>query len=171
MDAGVINFAVYENGSEYLGIAKCTMPDSSNKVFTVNGAGIPGDIDVPVVGHKDAMKLNMSFVDNPASAYKLSEERVHLIDLRVAHEEVDATKGGIKINKVKHILEVMPLSTTGGDLAPATPQGVATDFSVFSIKTYINDKLVRHFDPLRIINIDASGNNLFDDIAKALGRY
>ena len=97
MNTGVINFAVYENGSEYLGLAKITLPDMTAKTFTVNGAGIPGDLEVPIPGHKDAMTVKIQFIDAPKSAYTLAEERVHILDCRAAHEEYDPTTGGIKV--------------------------------------------------------------------------
>lgn len=170
MDAGIINYAIYEDGIEYLGLAKLTLPDSANKTFTVNGAGIPGDIDIPVTGHKDAMRCSLEFIDNPMSAYRLSEERRHLIDCRVAHEEYDPVRGKIVTRAYKHILEVIPISNKGGDISPANPQGVSTEFTVLSRKDYIDGKLVRHIDPTRFIDKDASGTNRLAEVAKALGK-
>ena len=104
MDAGIINYAVYENGSEYLGMANVTLPNQSHKILTVNGAGIPGDIDLPVLGHKDAMRATFNFTDAPPAAYKLAEMRRHVIDIRAAHEEYDATAGKIVV-RARHEFE------------------------------------------------------------------
>jgi phage tail tube protein FII len=170
MNAGVINFAVYENGSEFLGLAKVTFPDSANKTFTVNGAGIAGDVDIPVVGHKDAMRVTFDFTDNSEAAHKLSEERRHLIDCRVAHEEYDSTAGRIVVKAYKHILDIMPITQSGGDVAPASAQGTTVECTVFSRKDYIDGKLVRHYEPLKFIDIDASGTNRLAEVQSALGK-
>lgn len=170
VDAGIINFAVYENGSEYLGIAKITLPAKTNKVLTVNGAGIPGDVDVPVPGHRDAMSVTISFLDAPDAAYKLAETRVHQLDCRVAHERYNETAAKLAVRGYKHILEVIPKTLTSGDVAPSAAQAASGEYSCLSIKTYIDGKLVEHYDPLKFIDIDSSGTDRLADVRRALGK-
>lgn len=170
MNVGVINFAVYENGSEFLGMAKITMPDSTTKTITVNGAGIPGDIDVPVIGHKDAMHVTFEFTDSALGAYKLAEARRHLLDCRAAHEEYDPVKGAVVVKAYKHILDVMPISQSGGDVAPASAQSTTVECTCFSRKDYIDGKLVRSEDPLNFSSVDSTGKNVLADVRKALGK-
>lgn len=170
MDGGVINFAVYENGSDYLGMASVSMPTLTSKVITVNGAGIAGDIDLPVPGHKDAARVTFTFTDAPAAAAKLAAARRHLLDLRVAHEEYDAVKGAIVTKAYKHILEVIPVTENGGDVQPANAQGASVECSLLSLKTFIDGKLMRHWDPARWIDIGPDGKNSLAPVAKALGK-
>lgn len=170
MKTGIINFEVYEDGVNFLGIAKVTLPDTTNKVLTVNGAGIAGDVDIPVPGHKDAMSVKIEFLDAPEAAYSLAEHRVHIIDIRAAHEDYDATTGAIKVVAYKHILEIIPKSQTGGTLAPTAAQAASGEYSCLSIQDYIDGKLMRHYDPLKIIDIDASGNDRGAPIRAALGK-
>ena len=47
---GIIDYALYMDGKEFLGTARVTLPDISAKSFTANGAGIPGDVSFPVIG-------------------------------------------------------------------------------------------------------------------------
>lgn len=77
---GTINFAVYEDGKNFLGLAKISLPDLNYKKLTINGAGIPGDVDIPVIGHTDAMSMTIDFVDHQRSQEKLAEMRVHVLD-------------------------------------------------------------------------------------------
>ena len=170
MDAGTINYKIYENGSEYLGTAKVTMPDMNSKTFTVNGAGIAGDIELPVVGHRDAMKVTIEFVDSPAGAYKLAEDRRHLLDLRAAKEEYDDVRGKIVVKPQKYILETVPLNHTGGELAPAASQNAKVEMSVLSYKHIVDGKLMRHFDPAHWIDKGPDGVNRLEEVARALGK-
>ena len=170
MKAGIINFAVYENGSEYLGIAKVTLPDLTNKTLTVNGAGIPGDIDVPVPGHRDAMSVTIEFLDAPAAAYTLAQQRIHTLDLRAAHEDLDTTNKKIGVDAHKYILEVIPKSLKGGTLAPTAAQGVSGEYSCLSIKKYINEVLIMDYQPANFIDIDDSGVDRLKDVRTALGK-
>lgn len=170
MKAGVINFAVYENGSEYLGIAKVTLPDAENKTITVNGAGIAGDVDIPVPGHRNAMTATITFTDATEAAYKLAENRKHTIDLRAAHEEFDRTAGAVKVVAYKHILDIIPKKLGGGDVAPATPQSISGEYSVLARKDYIDGRLVCDIDPINFKDIDASGNDSLAKVRSALGK-
>ena len=60
MNAGIINFEVYENGTNYMGIASVNLPQVTKKTFTVNGAGVAGDVDIPVKGDRKSTRLNSS---------------------------------------------------------------------------------------------------------------
>ena len=167
--AGIINFKVYEDGTDYLGIASITLPTLSNKRMTVNGAGVAGDIVVPAPGHYDAATVTISFTDNPMAAYKLSEHRRHLLDCRAAHESYDSTAGKSRVHAFKRIMEVIPITRTGGTAAPASPQGASNEYSLLSIKEYLDGKLVRHWDPLKFVDKDASGNDSLAEVRSALG--
>ncbi len=170
MNAGVINFAVYENGTEYLGLAKITLPDMTNKMLTVNGAGIPGDIDVPVPGHRDAMSVKIEFIDAPKAAYQLAEHRQHILDCRAAHEDYDATTGTIKITAYKHILTVLPKSLGGGTIGPVAAQAVSGEYSCVARQDYIDGELVLDYDPANFKDVDASGNDNLAAVKTALGK-
>ena len=54
-DESVINFAVYEDSVEYVGMAGVTLPNLAAIVQTLSGAGIAGNVEVPVLGHYDVM--------------------------------------------------------------------------------------------------------------------
>lgn len=170
MQAGIINFAVFENGSEYRGIANVTLPTLTNKVITANGAGIAGDVEFPVMGHIDAMTMTINFLDAPDSAYKLTEQRRHLVELRIAHEEYDETGGKLVSKGQKHIVEIFPKSLSGGTLAPSAAQGASGEYDVYSLKTIVDGKVVLDVCPAEGRYKDASGKNILSDVAKILGK-
>ena len=49
MDQSVINFAVYEDSKEYVGMAKVTLPDLTSLTQAISGAGIAGNMDFILV--------------------------------------------------------------------------------------------------------------------------
>ena len=51
VDETVINFAVYEEGTEFLGMAEVTLPEISNITNEVKGAGINGTFESVARGH------------------------------------------------------------------------------------------------------------------------
>ena len=169
IDEGVINYAVYENGTRYLGIATIEMPNKTSKSFTMNGAGIAGDIDIPVTGHRDAMTMKINFRDTSEAAYVLAEERVHLIDLRVVHQNLDSSAGELGITVHKFVAKIIPKSISGGTLSPATPQAVSGEYSVLSLAEYIDGKCVSDIDPVNFKDVDHTGKDRAEAIRKALG--
>ncbi|MGN0444247.1 MAG: phage major tail tube protein [Acutalibacteraceae bacterium] len=169
MNAGIVDFAVYENGKEYLGIAKFTPPSISNKTFTLSGAGLGGDVDIPSY-KKEAMRATLNFTDTSDAFYKLSESRAHLLDLRAVHQNFDPKKGDVGVTSHKYIMEFCPINSNSGDIEPSSPQGTSVEGSVISLKEYYNGKLVRHVDPVRYIDKDSSGKNRLDAVKNALGK-
>lgn len=169
MDQSVINFAVYEDGSEYVGMAKATLPDLTALTQSVSGAGIAGNIEAVIVGHYDAMTLGLNFRTTTKQSIKLSEPRKHQIDLRVAQQEEDTTKGEIATKAVKHILVVIPKSDKGGSIAPASPTDGSGEYSVRYWATYIDGKKYREIDPLNF-KCYINGVDYLADTRSALGK-
>lgn len=170
IDEGVINCEVYEDGKRFLGIARVTLPSLESKKFTMSGLGISGDIDIPVLATRNAMHMSIVFRNDNEGTDTLAEERVHLLDLRVIHQNLDYSEGEIGTTNRKYVVKVFPVSSSGGDIQSASAQEVTNEFSVFSLKKYINGKLARHIDPINFIDRDHTGKDRAEAIRKGLGR-
>lgn len=168
--AGIIDFAVFENGKEFLGMANITLPDVTNKVFTVNGAGIAGDYEVPVLGQTDAMSCTFTFTDNPKDAYKLARPGVHNLECRAVHEEFDTVANKLRTRAYKHILKVIPKNQAGGTVAPASQQGASVECSVLYREDWIDDKRVLLIDKANNRFIGVDGVDINEQVNSALGR-
>ena len=168
-DESVINFAVYEDGVEYVGMATATLPNLSAIVQTLSGAGIAGNVEVPVLGHYDVMSLTLNFRTTTEQSVRLSEPRRHNIDLRVAQQIEDTVAGEVKVQSVKHVLVVVPKTDTGGSIAPATPTNGSGEYSVRYWATYIDGSKVREVDPLNFI-CEVNGVDYLADVRKAIGK-
>ena len=153
MDQSIINFKVYEDSVEYVGMAQATLPDLTALTQSISGAGIAGTVESVILGHFDAM---------------LSEPRRHTIDLRVAQQDEDVVAGKVVVRAVKHILVVIPKSDKGGSVAPATPSNGSGEYAVRYWATYIDGKKVREVDQLNFICY-VNGTDYLADVRKALG--
>lgn len=169
MDQSVINFAIYEDGSEYLGMASVALPDLNALTQSVSGAGIAGNVDAVILGHFEAMSMTLNFRTMTEQSIKLSEPRRHNIDLRVAQQEEDPVSGTVGAVAVKHVLVVVPKSDKGGSVAPASPSNGSGEYAVRYWKTYIDGKKVREIDPLNFI-CEINGTDYLADVRKALGK-
>ena len=140
IDQSVINFAVYEDSVEYLGMSKATLPDVTFLTQSISGAGVGGNVEAVILGHLEAMTLGLEFRTTTPQSVRLSELRRHSIDLRVANQYEDPVSGVVEARKEKHILVVEPKSTKGGTIAPATPTSGSGEYAVRYWATYINGK-------------------------------
>ena len=168
-DESVINFAVYEDSVEYVGMAGVTLPNLAAIVQTLSGAGIAGNVEVPVLGHYDVMSLTLNFRTTTEQSVRLSEPRRHNIDLRVAQQIEDTVAGEVKVQSVKHVLVVVPKTDTGGSIAPAAPTNGSGEYSVRYWATYIDGAKVREIDPLNFICV-VNGVDYLADVRKAIGK-
>lgn len=168
-DESVINFAVYEDSVEYVGMAGVTLPNLAAIVQTLSGAGIAGNVEVPVLGHYDVMSLTLNFRTTTEHSVRLSEPRRHNIDLRVAQQIEDTVAGEVKVQSIKHVLVVVPKTDTGGTVAPAAPTNGSGEYSVRYWATYIDGAKVREIDPLNFI-CEVNGVDYLADVRKAIGK-
>ena len=168
-DESVINFAVYEDSVEYVGMAGVTLPNLAAIVQTLSGAGISGNVEVPVLGHYDVMSLTLNFRTTTEHSVRLSEPRRHNIDLRMAQQIEDTVAGEVKVQSIKHVLVVVPKTDTGGTVAPAAPTNGSGEYSVRYWATYIDGAKVREIDPLNFI-CEVNGVDYMADVRKAIGK-
>lgn len=168
-DESVINFAVYEDSVEYVGMAGVTLPNLAAIVQTLSGAGIAGNVEVPVLGHYDVMSLTLNFRTTTEHSVRLSEPRRHNIDLRMAQQIEDTVAGEVKVQSIKHVLVVVPKTDTGGTVAPAAPTNGSGEYSVRYWATYIDGAKVREIDPLNFICV-VNGVDYLADVRKAIGK-
>ena len=168
-DESVINFAVYEDSAEYVGMAGVTLPNLAAIVQTLSGAGIAGNVEVPVLGHYDVMSLTLNFRTTTEHSVRLSEPRRHNIDLRMAQQIEDTVAGEVKVQSIKHVLVVVPKTDTGGTVAPAAPTNGSGEYSVRYWATYIDGAKVREIDPLNFI-CEVNGVDYLADVRKAIGK-
>ena len=164
----VINFAVYEDSVEYVGMASVSPPNLAAIVQTLSGAGIAGNVEVPILGHYDAMTLGLNFRTTTEQSVRLSAPRRHNIDLRAAQQIEDTVAGEVKVQSIKHVLVVVPKTDTGGTVAPAAPTNGSGEYAVRYWATYIDGKKVREVDQLNFICY-VNGTDYLADVRKALG--
>ena len=169
MDQNIINFAVYEDGREYVGVAKATLPDLVALTQTISGAGIAGNIESVVIGHFEAMSLTLNFRTMTKESTRLSEPRRHNIDLRVAQQSENTAKGIIEVGKIKHIFVVVPKSDKGGNVAPASQSDGSGEYAVRYWATYIDGEKVREIDPINF-KCEIDGVDYLAPVRSALGK-
>ena len=168
-EVGTIDFAVYEEGDEFVGMASVKLPDKNQKSVTMAGAGIGGDVEVPIPGQYDALTLEMVFPVYSKRVARLREPRRHTIELRIAQQNEDRVQGRLVQEGAKHVFVVVPKSKSGGTIAPASKSDTTLAFSVRYWATYINGEKVDELDQLNYIDI-INGVDYGAPVRRALGK-
>lgn len=169
VDETIINFAVYEGGTEFLGMAEVTLPEISYIVNEVKGAGINGTFESVARGHVEAMTLTLNFRTLVKSAVSLLKPVNHQIDLRVAQQSTENTSGDTGVTKVKHVLIVRPKKLAPGKVAPAAPADASGEYGATYWATWIDGEKVLEIDILNF-KCEVDGVDYLEDVRKALGK-
>jgi P2 family phage contractile tail tube protein len=169
INESVINFHVYENATEYYGMAEVGLPEISAITNEVRGAGISGTFENVVLGHFEAMTLTLNFRTLVTDAIALFEPRDHQIDLRVAQQDKDTVSGQTKVIALKHVFVCKPKMLSPGAVAPASPADASGEYAVTYWATFIDGKKTLEIDILNFIFF-VNGKDYLADVRKALGK-
>lgn len=169
INEAVINFAVYENSTEYYGMAEVSLPEISNLTEEVKGAGISGTFESVVLGHLEAMTLTLNFRTLVKDAIALLEPRDHQIDLRVAQQGKNTVSGRTTVTSVKHVMIVKPKKLNPGKVAPASPAEASGEYAVTYWATFMDGEKVLEIDILNFIYF-INGTDYLEDVRRALGK-
>ena len=168
VDETVIGFAVYEDATEYYGMSEVTLPEISNLTEEISGAGMGGKVEAVILGAIEAMTTTLNFRTVTKNAIKLHEPREHKIDLRVAQQNKNTTKGVTEVGRVKHLLTLTPKKLNPGKVATASAAEVSGEYATTYFATYIDGKKMLEIDPLNYIYF-VNGKDWLADVRKALG--
>lgn len=169
INEAVINFQVYENATEYYGMAEVGLPEISNITNEVKGAGISGTFENVVLGHLEAMTLTLNFRTLVPPAIALLEPRDHQIDLRVAQQDKDTVSGQTKIIALKHVFVCKPKMLNPGAVAPASPADASGEYAVTYWATFIDGVKSLEIDILNFIYF-VNGKDYLEEVRTALGK-
>jgi P2 family phage contractile tail tube protein len=169
VDELIINFSVYEDAVEYLGMSEATLPEVSSLAEEIQGAGIAGNIEAVVLGHIEAMTLTLNFRTVTQAAIRLAEPKIHNIDLRAAQQVRNTQTGKIETVAAKHIMKVVPKKFAPGKLAAASAADASGEYAVSSYTLYLDGKKVVEIDPLNFVYY-INGTDYLASVKRALGK-
>ncbi len=170
VDEGVTSFAIYEDEKMFYGVADVGLPDFENTVFNVTGAGVLGEIEVPVAGNLKPMTVTINFNHTNEAARALAEERVHTLSLWRADQHYNYSEGILEQKQKKIIMRVVPKKLSGGTMKPASPINVSGEYAVhYYSEIDENGKKLCEYDPLNFRYIDHTGTDRAAKIRKCLG--
>ncbi len=164
----LINFRVYEDGNDLLGIADVELPSIESMTETVKGAGIAGEVDSPVLGHFGSMTLKLNWRTVTKPTVHLAKQKNHNLDLRGATQVYNAGTGEYKVSSLKVSVRCIPKTTELGKLDVGATADASNEFEVVYIKVSLDGKEIIEIDKYNYI-CKINGEDYLKNVREALG--
>lgn len=136
----LINFRVYNDGNDLLGVANVDLPSIEAMSDTVSGAGIAGEVESPILGHFGSMTATFTWRTITPELAKLANQKAHALDLRGSQQVYDAALGEYSSVPVRVSLRATPKSISLGSFEVGSTTDSESEFEVIYMKVLVNGK-------------------------------
>lgn len=164
----LINFRVYQDGTDLVGIADVQLPSLDSMTETVKGAGIAGEFDSPVLGHFGSMETVLNWRTLEKHNLTLAAQTGVNLDLRGAQQIYDSSTGKYIARAVKCVVTGITKKTELGKLDVGTTTGTSNTIETAYIKVSIDGETVLELDKYNYI-CNIGGVDYMAEIREALG--
>lgn len=135
-----INFAVYLNGEDLLGIAEGTIPVLEAMTSDVQGAGVAGVVNSIVLGHFASTTLSLTWRTVTDDFMKLYGHKTNDIDLYASLQRYDPGLGEYKTEPLHVYLKATTKTSTPGNLTVGDNMDTQTEFEITYMKIELDNK-------------------------------
>ena len=135
-----INFKVYLNGVDLLGVAEGTIPALEAMTSEVRGAGVAGVVESPVLGHFNSTNFSLTWRTPTNDFMKLFDHVTNDIELFSALQQYDAGLGVYKVVPLQVSIRAITKTSTPGNLTVGDNMDTQTEFEVVRMKIYLDGK-------------------------------
>lgn len=164
----LINFRVYQDGTDLLGVADAQLPSLEAMTDTVKGAGIAGEVESPNLGHFGSMTVSINWRTVTANLTGLAVQKAHQLDLRGAQQVYDAAKGEYAVKPLKVVVKAIPKKVDLGKLDVGAGQDSSWEGEVVYMKVLIAGEEKIELDKYNYI-YKVNGTDYLAEVRKGLG--
>jgi P2 family phage contractile tail tube protein len=164
----LINYTMFLDGTRQVGTVDVTLPNVQAMTQSIQGAGIAGTVDVPVLGHVQNMTMTVNFRIATPEISLLTPQKYHHIEFWPALQDLDSGTGELEVVEQKVIVKAMPIGDNLGTLNPGEVQGRSLEFNVSYLKEIVGGREIREIDVFNGKFV-ANGNDLLGVVRQAIG--
>ena len=135
-----INFKVYLNDRDLLGIAEGSIPNLEAMTSEVKGAGVAGVIESIVLGHFNSTTFSLTWRTVTDDFMKLFAHKTNDIDLYASLQRYDSGLGEYKTEPLHVYLKATTKTSTPGNLVVGDNMDTQTEFEVTVMMIELNHK-------------------------------
>lgn len=147
----LINFRIWNDNKDYMGVATVDLPSIEAMTDTVSGAGIAGEVDSPVLGHFGPLELTLKWRTIEEAAMTLAQQKAHQLDIRGSQQVFDATSGKYSTVPIRLVTRLVPKGITIGSFEPGATTDTESAFEVLYIKLFVNSKEMIEIDKFNYV--------------------
>lgn len=167
--AAYINLEIYEDSVNLLGVAKVKMPSIVFPCVNISGAGMMGNMEVPLYGMVDNMTTRLDWLSPTGDAVNLASPNEHKLELRVAEEFWDTEQSREGIWADKYNMIIRPKGFSPGTVAPMTAADTNGEYVVYYFAGYRGGEQLWEIDK-RNMKCVIKGKDYMAEVRKALGK-
>lgn len=165
---GHIDYLMYENGGALIGVCKVTMPSIKYKTVTATGAGLMGDVTIPLASMIEAMSANIEFSSVADAVVQLGTNEWHDVALYVADQYFDAVKRTEELEQIRFEMSIRPTEISQGTIQTASAADASGTYSVCKYTVYKDGEKVIDIDQFNQIH-EINGVDNAAMVRKAIG--
>ena len=135
-----INFKVYLNGEDLLGVAEGTIPALESMTSEVKGAGVAGVVESPVIGHFNSTNFTLTWRTVTDNFMKLFDHTTNDLELFAALQQYDAGLGEYKAVPLHVYMKAITKTRTPGNLVVGDLMDTQMEFEVVYMKVELDGK-------------------------------
>ena len=167
--AAYITLEIYEDSVNLLGVAKVQLPAIAFPCVSISGAGMMGEMEIPLYGMVSNMTTTINWLTPHGDAVKLMSPQKHQLDMRVAEEYWDVEQADVGLWADKYVMIVRPKTTTPGTVAPMAAADTSGEYVVYYFAAYRNNEQLWEVDK-RNMRCVILGVDYMAEVRKALGK-
>lgn len=165
----LLNFAVWSDNNELLGIADATLPNLTPLKETKKGAGIAGEYESRAIGHYGTMKLQLNWRKATKQALSLASPEGKLIELRAAGQSVSPESYKFGLSKYRITIRASGSDMQPGKFDPGTAMGTVTELECLYFKLELDDEVLVEIDKLNFKSV-INGVDELEEVRSILGK-
>jgi len=163
------NFRLYYDGAkDMMGVVDVTVPDIEPLNAAIKGAGILGEISVPIIGHIGAMTMTINFRTVTLDMTLFSMPIPHVVDLRGSLQVQDMATGKRKVKPVRISGQGSTKKTSLGKFAVGEGNDSSVELELTRFNLMIDGVENILIDKLNNVYV-VNGVDCLEEVNKALG--
>lgn len=160
---------VYQEGNnDLLGIADVVLPNIQSMTQTVSGMGMSGEVEAPVQGQYQSMKLGLNWNTQKPESIAMSGGKGVALECRGALQNWDSGNNQYVTDTLRIVVRGRASEANLGNLRNASTTDSSNNIEVTYLKVEYNGRVIREIDKYGMKDV-SNGVDAMADIREALG--
>jgi len=164
-----IAYRIYNQGNSFLGVATIELPEVAYITETLNGAGLAGEIESPVVGLTQSMTIKLTWTNPTHEYYQILDwTQSQLYECYVSQQHSDPTTG-LRANEPTRINFIGRVKTNSlGSLEQGKKRSNETEFEITRLECFLEGEEKLVIDKLNFVH-RVNGTDLLAGVRSDMG--